>query len=76
MTCFDDDGLNKKLKSYQIALLNISLSRNKFQMLKEVIGNKIDNLLIPEIKLDETFPLNHFVLEGFTPSCWRPNAFR
>ena len=59
-----------------IALLNISLSRNKFQMLKEVIGNKIDNLLIPEIKLDETFPLNHFVLEGFTPSWWRPNAFR
>ena len=45
-------------------------------MLKEVIGNKIDNLLIPEIKLDETFPLNHFVLEGFTPSWWRPNAFR
>ena len=35
-------------------------------MLKEVIGNKIDILLISETKLD-TFPLSQFILEGFTP---------
>ena len=36
-------------------------------MLKEVIGNKIDILLISETKSDDTFPLSQFILEGFTP---------
>ena len=36
-------------------------------MLKEVVGNKIDVLQISETKLDDTIPLNQFILEGFTP---------
>ena len=36
-------------------------------MLKEVVGYKIDVLLISETKLDDTFPLNQFILKGFTP---------
>ena len=36
-------------------------------MLKEVVGNKIDISLISQAKLNDTFPLNHFILEGFTP---------
>ena len=36
-------------------------------MLKEIIGNKIDILLMSETKLDDTFPLSQFILEGFTP---------
>ena len=36
-------------------------------MLKEVIGNKINILLIYETKLDDTFPLSQLILEGFTP---------
>ena len=36
-------------------------------MLKEVVGNKTDILLISETKLDNTFPLNQFILEVFTP---------
>ena len=36
-------------------------------MLKEIIGNKIDILLMSETKLDDTFPLNQFILEGFAP---------
>ena len=36
-------------------------------MLNEIIGNKIDILLISETKLDDTFPLSQFILEGFTP---------
>ena len=47
--------------------MNINSIRNKFEMLKEVVGNKIDVLLISETKLDDTFPLNQFILEGFTP---------
>ena len=50
-----------------IAHLNISSIRNKFEILKEVVGNKIDVLLISETKLDNPFPLNQFILEGFTP---------
>ena len=50
-----------------IAHLNINSIRKKNEMLKEVIGNEIDVLLISETKLDDTFPLSQFILEGFTP---------
>ena len=65
------DALNEICKKNPnriiIAHLNINSIRNKFEMLKEVVGNKIDVLLISETKLDDTFPLNQFILEGFTP---------
>ena len=51
-----------------IAHLNINFVRNKFEMLKEVVGSKTNNLLISETKLNDTFPLK-FILEGFTPPC-------
>ena len=35
-------------------------------MLKEIVSNKTDTLLISETKLNNTFPLNQFILEGFT----------
>ena len=41
--------------------LNINSMRKKFEKLKEVVGNKIDILLISETKLDDTFPLNQFI---------------
>ena len=49
-----------------IAHLNINSIRNKFEMLKEVLGNKIVILLKSETKLEDTFPLNQFIIEGFT----------
>ena len=52
-----------------ITHLNISSIRNKTEMLKEVLGNKIDVLLISETKLDDTFPVSQLVLEGFTQPC-------
>ena len=51
-----------------IAHLNINSIRNKFEMLKEVLGNKIVILLKSETKLEDTFPLNQFIIEGFTIS--------
>ena len=36
-------------------------------MLEQVVGNKTDILLIFETKLDDTFPLNQFILERCTP---------
>ena len=51
-----------------IAHLSINLIRNKFEMLREVMGNKVDDIqLISETKLDDTLPLNQFILEGFLP---------
>ena len=36
-------------------------------MLQEVIGNNIDVSLISVAKLDASFPLSHFILDGLTP---------
>ena len=38
----------------------------KFETLEEIIGNKIDTLLIHETKLENKFLLSHFTLYRFT----------
>ena len=67
-----NDALNEICKKNPnriiIAHLNINSIRNKFEMLKEVLGNKIVILLKSETKLEDTFPLNQFIIEGFTIS--------
>ena len=45
--------------------LNINSIRNKFEMLTSLIANEIDVLLLSETKLDETFPLEQFLISGF-----------
>ena len=45
--------------------LNINSVRNKFDGLKLVIDNKIDLFLISEAKLDDSFPMEQFLMEGF-----------
>ena len=57
----------KNPNSIITAHLNMNSIRKKFEMLREVRGNKINFLLISETKLDDTFPLSQFILEGFTP---------
>ena len=59
-----NDALNEIHKEN---LNRIIIAHLKFEMLKEVIGNKIDILLIFERKLDDTFPLRQFILERFPP---------
>ena len=49
-----------------IAHLNINFLSNKFEALRSFVVGKIDILLISETKLDESFPLNQFTLEGFS----------
>ena len=44
--------------------LNINSIKNKFEMLT-LIANEIDVLLLSETKLDETFPLEQFLISGF-----------
>ena len=46
--------------------MNINSLRNKFDALKTIISGKIDILVITESKLDESFPTNQFLIEGFS----------
>ena len=61
----------KKLRSKNedrliIAHLNINFLRNKFEALKSLVYGKVDILEISETKLDESFPINQFILEDFS----------
>ena len=50
-----------------IANININSVRNKIEMLKETITDKTNILLISETKLDRSFPVNQFLIDGFSP---------
>ena len=50
-----------------LAHLNINSLRNKFDALKLLIKDKIDILVVTESKLDETFHMAQFHIEGFKP---------
>ena len=50
-----------------IAHLNINSIRNKFDLLKELISNNIDILVISETKLDPSFPPGQFHIDGYMP---------
>ena len=50
-----------------LAHLNINSLRNMLDALKLLIKDKIDILAVTETKLDETFPVAQFCIEGFKP---------
>ena len=49
-----------------IGNININSLLAKFDQVKEVILKNVDILVITETKLDDTFPLGQFYVEGFT----------
>ena len=49
-----------------IACININFLENKFEPLKSIIKDNVDILLVSETKLDDTFSLNRFVIEGYS----------
>ena len=62
--------LLKKMKhdnpnKIMIGHLNINSIRSKFEYLKGFIGNDIDVFLIPETKLNDSFPQGQFMIEGY-----------
>ena len=76
--CFVSDSQTKEFGSLNevrklnpnrliIAHININSIRNKFEMLKATITDKTDILLISDTKLDSSFPVNQFLIDGFTP---------
>ena len=50
-----------------VAQINVNSIRNTFDALMTGIQNKVDILLIPETKLDETFPTRQFLDNGNLP---------
>ena len=49
-----------------ISCININFLENKFEPLKSIITDNVDILLVSETKLDDTFPLNQFEIEGYS----------
>ena len=50
-----------------IAHLSINSIRNKFDLLKELVSDSIDILILSETKLDGSFPSSQFHIEGYMP---------
>ena len=46
--------------------LNINSLRNKFAVLKYLIMGNIDILIITVSKIDETFPVSQFTMDGYS----------
>ena len=76
--CFISDSQTKEFDSLKevrklnpnrliIGQININSIRNKFEMLNATITDKADILLISETKLDSSFLVNQFLVDGFTP---------
>ena len=60
-------ALRKKNVSKLIkAHLNVNSSRNKLEFLKEQIQDIIDVLMISETKIDASFPIGQFLLNGYS----------
>ena len=60
---------NLRLKNHRrlvCAHLNINSLRNKFDLLANIVKDKIDILMISETKLDSSFPKGHFHSHGFS----------
>ena len=62
-----NDVKEKNINQPTIGQLNINSIRNKFHFLESEASKHIDILLlIPETKIDESFPLAQFLLNGFS----------
>ena len=56
----------KNFNKLIIAHLNINSLQNKFEFLISLIKDNIDVLMISETKLDQSFPTNQFMINGFS----------
>ena len=56
---------NKNLRRIIIGHLNINSLTYKFESLKAIVQDNIDILLISETKIDDSFPMNEFSIDGY-----------
>ena len=57
---------SKNMDRLIIAHLNINFISQKFEALKTLVHDKIDILMISETKIDESFPIQQFAIDGFS----------
>ena len=50
------------------AHLNINSIRNKFELLSEPARGNVDILIVSETKIDDSFPIGKFLINGFNPT--------
>ena len=56
----------RNLNKIVIVHLNVNSLRNKFDFLVTQVKGYIDILMIPETKLDESFPIGQFLIDGYS----------
>jgi hypothetical protein len=56
----------KNINRIIFAYLNINSLRNKFDFLVDQCKGNVDVLMISETKLDSSFPVGQFLIEGFS----------
>ena len=56
----------KNLNKIIVGHLNINSIRNKFDFLTHQVKGNIDILMISETKLDESFPVGQFLMDGYS----------
>ena len=49
-----------------IAHININHIQNKFDPLVSIVHNKVDIMMISETKIDDSYPTNQFLIEGYS----------
>ena len=52
-----------------IGHININSLRNKFELLTEMVRDKVDLLIISKTKLDSSFPNAQFYLKSYSEPC-------
>ena len=60
----------KNVDKIIIGHININSIRHKFEMLADLIIDRIDILLISETKIDNTFTKSQFNIKGYTSPLW------
>ena len=58
-----------------IGHLNVNSLRNKFLSINELLVKNIDKLLLTETKLDDSFPINQFRIDGYRLFRYDRNKF-
>ena len=74
MTTENSDDIIDNLKTLHlkypesptIAQININSIRNKFETLVSLVTSDVNILTVSETKMDESFPLSQFVIDGFS----------
>ena len=57
-----DDNLNKLISAH----LKINSIRNKFEEFISQVKVTVDVLMISETKIDDSFPIANFLIDGFS----------